>query len=219
MNYSEWQPYYKMILNDFHFTESTDRKSAQMLSTILGNNFVKLDLLNRMIQGKEVLIIGDSPYYSLDKKMLDSRLIISADDATKHLMDLDLSPNIVVTDLDADESLLIASSDAGSIMVIHAHGDNIDKLKIAEKIPLRIGTTQAEPLWNVFNFGGFTDGDRAVFLAHHFNAKKIILAGFNFYNPNNRKGKDLEKKMKKLIYSKILINVLMNKYNANIIIL
>ena len=32
----------------------------------------------------------------------------------------------------------------------------------------------------VHNFGGFTDGDRCVFLANHFKAKKIILLGMDF---------------------------------------
>ena len=30
------------------------------------------------------------------------------------------------------------------------------------------------------NFGAFTDGDRCVFLANHFKAKKIILLGMDF---------------------------------------
>ena len=32
----------------------------------------------------------------------------------------------------------------------------------------------------VHNFGGFTDGDRAVFLAVQLGAKKLILAGMDF---------------------------------------
>ena len=32
----------------------------------------------------------------------------------------------------------------------------------------------------VYNFGGFTDGDRAVFLAEELGAKKIFLIGFDF---------------------------------------
>ena len=33
---------------------------------------------------------------------------------------------------------------------------------------------------NIHNFGGFTDGDRCVFLANRFKAKKIILFGMDF---------------------------------------
>jgi hypothetical protein len=46
-----------------------------------------------------------------------------------------------------------------------------------------IGSTQAVPLENVFNFGGFTDGDRAVYVAHEFGAGTIKLAGFFFDDP------------------------------------
>ena len=40
--------------------------------------------------------------------------------------------------------------------------------------------TQTKPVGRVHNFGGFTDGDRCVFLANHFKAKKIILLGMDF---------------------------------------
>jgi len=43
-----------------------------------------------------------------------------------------------------------------------------------------IGTTQLKPFGKLHNFGGFTDGDRAVCLAEHFKAGLIILAGMDF---------------------------------------
>ena len=43
-----------------------------------------------------------------------------------------------------------------------------------------MATTQSAPFGEVHNFGGFTDGDRCVFLADHFAATRIILCGFNF---------------------------------------
>ena len=36
------------------------------------------------------------------------------------------------------------------------------------------------PVKNVYNFGGFTDGDRSVFWAEEFGAKEIILIGMDF---------------------------------------
>jgi len=219
MNYSEWKPYYRRILSDFHLSESSDKKSAQMLSNIIENDFLRINDISKIFNGKEILIIGDSPYFSFNKVLLGDRVLVTADDATRHVLKLGIVPDLVVTDLDAGEELLLNASSMGAIMCIHAHGDNMDKLKLAEKFDIRFGTTQAEPLWNVYNFGGFTDGDRAVFLAQHFKAKKILIAGFNFYDPNQTKGKDFQKKMKKLTYSKMLITLLKNNYNANIIIL
>ncbi|GIS96634.1 MAG: hypothetical protein CM1200mP23_4400 [Nitrososphaerota archaeon] len=40
--------------------------------------------------------------------------------------------------------------------------------------------TQTKPIRKINNFGGFTDGDRCVFLADYFKAKKKILLGMDF---------------------------------------
>ena len=65
-----------------------------------------------------------------------------------------------------------------------------------------IGTTQTTPFNKIQNFGGFTDGDRGVFLASHFEAKKIILFGMDFGKQigkfSNTKKSDRDTKLKKL---------------------
>ena len=61
-----------------------------------------------------------------------------------------------------------------------AHGDNIKKLGFIKNFKNHIGTTQSKPFDKLQNFGGFTDGDRGVFLANHFQAKKIVLLGMDF---------------------------------------
>jgi uncharacterized Rossmann fold enzyme len=43
-----------------------------------------------------------------------------------------------------------------------------------------VGTTQSEPRRKVYNFGGFTDGDRALFLAKAFGASRVTCLGFDF---------------------------------------
>jgi 2-amino-4-hydroxy-6-hydroxymethyldihydropteridine diphosphokinase len=43
-----------------------------------------------------------------------------------------------------------------------------------------IATTQAKPFDKVYNFGGFSDGNRCVFVAKEFGAKSVKLAGFDF---------------------------------------
>jgi len=47
------------------------------------------------------------------------------------------------------------------------------------------------PVENVYNFGGFTDGDRCVFLAEEFSAKEIILIGMEFGPHLNRYSREL----------------------------
>ena len=83
--------------------------------------------------------------------------------------------------------------------------------------PPVIGTTQAEPFPGIYNYGGFTDGDRAVFLAIHFGARKIILKGFDFDNPMGKPIIDMELKLKKLKYAKQLIAWAEKTFDAEII--
>jgi Uncharacterized Rossmann fold enzyme len=45
---------------------------------------------------------------------------------------------------------------------------------MVKKMKNCIGTTQTNPFNKVQNFGGFTDGDRGVFLASYFKAKKLF---------------------------------------------
>jgi len=110
----------------------------------------------------------------------------------------------------------------GAIMVIHAHGDNIENLeKNVPKFRKIIGTTQVMPTENVYNFGGFTDGDRGVFLAEEMRAKSITLIGMDF-NSNPRKFSndhdiDFELKRKKLKTAKRLLEMLGKQSKSKLI--
>jgi uncharacterized Rossmann fold enzyme len=44
-------------------------------------------------------------------------------------------------------------------------------------------TTQVEPRPPVVNVGGFTDGDRAAFLADHLGADSLVFPGWDFDDP------------------------------------
>ena len=135
----------------------------------------------------------------------------AADGATTALIEERLSPDIIATDLDGNLDDILIANLRGANIVIHAHGDNIDK--IASLTPFFtsvLGTTQAQPVGNLYNFGGFTDGDRALFLAVALGAEEIILAGMDFgdvvtkYSRPNLES-DLSKaddfKKKKLMYA------------------
>ena len=80
---------------------------------------------------------------------------------------------------------------------------------MVKKIKNCIGTTQTEPFNKIQNFGGFTDGDRGVFLASHFKAKRIILFGMDFGRRigkfSNTKKSDRDTKLKKLKIGKDLL--------------
>jgi uncharacterized Rossmann fold enzyme len=231
MFYKEWEPIYKQIISDFNFSLIKDVKAANILNKILTDKeIISINLLNKLIKNNEIFVFGAGP--SLEKsilkniKMFKDKLKISADGATSALMKYKIYPDILVTDLDGKISDQINANLKGSIAIIHAHGDNIDIIKeYVPKFKKKIlGSTQTNPdnYDFVYNFGGFTDGDRAVFLAEHFNVKKINLIGFDFnkeigkYSYPNDKNKKL--KLQKLKWCERLI-FMSKQQNNNIIFL
>lgn len=127
-----------------------------------------------IIKGKKVAVVGAGP--SLEQiKEIDADVIISADGATNYLYKIGIVPDIIVTDLDG-----INVYPQKSVYVVHAHGDNIDKLYKIENMNKVIGTCQVYPFGKLHLFGGFTDGDRGVVLAKIFGAKEIKLYGMDF---------------------------------------
>jgi len=75
---------------------------------------------------------------------------------------------------------------AGTPVAVHAHGDNTDAVE--ELVPTFdaaavLPTTQAEPADPVVNPGGFTDGDRAAFLADACGADRLVFPGWEFDDP------------------------------------
>jgi uncharacterized Rossmann fold enzyme len=108
-------------------------------------------------------------------------VVFAADAAADVLFTHGIRPDAVFTDLDGATDLLLSMNAAGTIVVVHAHGDNIPLLRHWTKKfsgPV-VATTQSTPLPHVHNFGGFSDGDRAVFAADALGAKTIILVGFD----------------------------------------
>ncbi|MCD6276590.1 MAG: DUF115 domain-containing protein [Thermoplasmata archaeon] len=205
MMWREWRKIYSLIERDFGFSREREIEARDKLSGILKDNFVSEEEISALV-GKEVYVVGFSPTLEKDVELIPGNAkIIAADDAASVLYDIGIKPTIVMTDLDGDVGALLEIKDA--VFGIHAHGDNISLLDQVKLFPKKFGTTQIEPLWNVYNFGGFTDGDRGVFLAIHFGAI-VHLISFDFENPRIKGNKDLERKKKKLLWAKYLLDEL-----------
>lgn len=177
-----WEKKYAEILKEFKYNEHKDNKSASVLDSILKRSDADKKILN-LIQGKTVFVIGSGPSLSraIPKlKKFKKSIKIAADSSIKVLVENGIIPDIIITDLDGDADTLQKIAKTKSIFVVHAHGDNIEKLEFAKQFKNCIGTTQSKTFGKIQNFGGFTDGDRGVFLADHYNAKKIILFGMDF---------------------------------------
>ena len=141
-------------------------------------------------------------------------VLVTADGATTALIEERIRPDVVATDLDGNLDDIMLANLRGADVVIHAHGDNIDKIaSLTSFFDNKMGTTQAQPIGNLYNFGGFTDGDRAIFLTVALGASQIILAGMDFgtkVTKYSRPNLDVEVadaddfKRKKLMYAEML---------------
>lgn len=239
MKFSEWELWYKKILDDFRFSKKVDEKSANLLSNILKREgSIKLENLVNNLPTKKVaiknfIVFGAGPSikshikYIKENLDINDYILIAADGSTTALLEEKIIPDIVVTDLDGKLEDLLLANDLGSFFVIHAHGNNSDEiLKHTSKFKKVLGTTQSKPVANLYNFGGFTDGDRAVFLAIALGAEKIFLAGMDFgkfvtsySRPDMNIKIDIadEIKQKKLKYAEQLIEWIKNNENVDII--
>jgi uncharacterized Rossmann fold enzyme len=204
MEFDEWEPLYRRILADFGFDRSEDERSASILADLLHESAGTLADLRGIISGREVAVCGNAPSLTSDLRSIkQDQIIIAADGATTVLLKNRMIPDVIVTDLDGTIEDIISASKKGSFVVVHAHGDNIPAIRSV--VPrLRgtrvLGTTQSEPFDNIYNFGGFSDGDRCVFLAKAFHAASVTLLGFDYDDPDVG-----EIKRKKLVWAKRLI--------------
>ncbi|MBE0522928.1 MAG: DUF115 domain-containing protein [Methanosarcinales archaeon] len=213
MKFEDWEPIYLEIIRDMGYDRVKDEYSARKLSDMLSgmapSGIVSLDSLQALIKAKDVLICGNASTLKAELNDIDliNYFIIAADGATEVLIKKGVVPDIIVTDLDGDIETEIEASRKGAIMVVHAHGDNIHVIgQVLPGLYNIIGSTQVAPLENVYNFGGFTDGDRCVFLARSFCASSITMIGFDFDDINVS-----AIKKKKLGWARKLIDIAMEK--------
>ncbi|MDR0913203.1 MAG: DUF115 domain-containing protein [Methanobrevibacter sp.] len=242
MKFEVWEKFYEKILADFGFSRDDDNKSAVILNEILfKSNTYSFEGIQTFIDestdnNTTFVIFGAGPSlknHIIEFKEMENKtssfhefFTIAADGATSALLEEDIVPDVVVTDLDGKMDDLLIANKKGSIFVIHAHGNNLDLInEYADKFNKSIGTTQDKPFGKLYNFGGFTDGDRAVFLAVELGAHNILLCGMDFgkyvtkySRPNLHEDIALadDMKVKKLSYAEILIKWIED--NENVII-
>ncbi len=186
MKYEDWEPYYVRILAYFGFSREDDERSAELLSALLPRNDIAL--MRDTIRGKDCIVCGNAPSLPSDIKNTDltGKVMIAADAAASVLFSRGIRPDIIFSDMDGMDEDFLDMNDAGTILVLHAHGDNIPLVRSwMPKVrgPI-VGTTQSTPLANVYNFGGFSDGDRCVFVAHELGAGSVQLIGFDLDDKN-----------------------------------
>lgn len=223
VEYNDWNMWYNKILKDFNFNMDDDIKSAEILNDLITKKG-KFNIKNMDVKSKAI-IFGAGPSikkhisYIKNKVNIKDYTLIAADGATEALLEEDIIPDIIVTDLDGKIEPIRYANQKGSILYVHAHGDNQDKItNNISKLSNIIPTTQAKAYSLLENYGGFTDGDRAVHIAvYGLKIKNIIMAGMDFGNIitqysrpdiSSKTGLADEFKRKKLDYAQKLIKAL-----------
>ena len=183
MDFEEWEPWYCEILDYFGFSRAQDEEAARLLALLLSRD--DLPTLTALTRGNDVTVCGNAP--CLKDELAKIQGVIFAADAAADVLDAHgIPPDAVFTDLDGATDRLLDLNESGTIIVVHAHGDNMPLLRywVPRFAGLVVGTTQSVPLPHVHNFGGFSDGDRAVFAADELGAVHITLIGFDLDDEN-----------------------------------
>lgn len=144
---------------------SKDAEAAALASSLGGSD---LGLLARFDWRKPVV------YMPPFRRLAEGTVVVAVEGYTaRRLAELGVEPHVVVTDLDFEPEW----AGLGEVAVIHAHGDNIQRLAAHRPSP-RVYTVQVWPPPGTYNVGGFTDGDRAAYLAAYMGAEEITISGF-----------------------------------------
>lgn len=198
LDHREWHPIYMDIVSHFGYSVEEDRRSARLLGELRGTD--GLEPLEKL-RGKRVEVQG--PLMEVPREEIQ----IPAGSAISRALEMGGKPYMIVTDLDGDTEKQLEANLNGVTAVIHAHGDNMDLVNewAGRFTGHVISTCQCEPVRGVYNFGGFTDGDRAVFIADHFGAREIVLNGWDLGTPV---GDEQGVKREKLRWAKTLLDLI-----------
>jgi 2-amino-4-hydroxy-6-hydroxymethyldihydropteridine diphosphokinase len=181
-----WSPKYLEVVRALDLNMAEDRKATMVLDRMVKPSDLKQ--LEDLFRGRIAIVFGCGPSLENDiNKVYEAGLhtkcvLVAADGAAKALLAYNVVPNVNVTDLDGDIPAIIRANYYGCITMVHAHSGNVKAILgvLPQLRGIVLGTTHSEPTEKVRNFGGFTDGDRAVHIAAYFKPDLIVLAGMDF---------------------------------------
>ncbi|WP_435347560.1 6-hydroxymethylpterin diphosphokinase MptE-like protein [Haloarchaeobius sp. HRN-SO-5] len=183
MEFTEFEPVYEQILADFGYGRGADEAARDLLAR-LTTPFDESRL--SVLTDETVAVCGAGPTLAADLREFDADRVVAASSAAAVCREAGVPVDVYVTDLDGDPELADVLVAEETPVVVHAHGDNRPRLReVVPDLPdgSVLPTTQAAPVAHVRNFGGFTDGDRAAFLADHVGATRLTFPGWSFDDP------------------------------------
>lgn len=182
MDFPVWEPVYEAILADFGYDRRADEDARDLLAAMLDEATYSPDDL--ALAGKTVAVAGAGPSLPGELEVVrDADVVLAASAAADTVREAGLDVDCMVTDLDKNPATVRALTREDVPVAVHAHGDNVGALRTV--VPTLedaavIPTTQAAPVAGTWNFGGFTDGDRAAFMADHLGAEELVFPGWDF---------------------------------------
>ena len=186
VEFERWEPVYEAILAAFGYDRRADERARDRLAALaVPFESDRLDVP----AGSTVAVAGAGP--SLDEPGSIERAaaadrVFAASTAADVLEAHGVAVDMLVTDLDKNPDTVRRLTERGTPVAVHAHGDNVDAIErvVPDCVPgLVLPTTQAAPREHVRNPGGFTDGDRAGFLADHLGADELVFVGWDLDDP------------------------------------
>ena len=187
MEFDTWEPVYESLLDDFGYPRTGDEQARDRLADLLGDAET-YDPRALGLDGETVAIAGAGPSLEADAdRAAAADSVLAASTATDRLRAVGVTVDCMVTDLDKNPETGRELTRAGTPVFAHAHGDNVpavERVVPGYDTAFVVPTTQAAPTDVVRNFGGFTDGDRAAFVADHFGADRLTFVGWDFDDPD-----------------------------------
>ena len=184
MNFDAWEPIYESILADFGYPRAGDERARDAIAA----HATPFDLDRLDSAGDEVAIVGAAPSLPEEvDRVAGADRIFAASTAADVVRKAGYELDLLVTDLDKNPETAAELTRAETPVAAHAHGDNVPLVEawVPQCDPDHLlATTQASPVDGVYNFGGFTDGDRAAFLADESGAERLRFVGWDFDDPD-----------------------------------
>ncbi len=216
MRFSEWEPRYREIMARFGFSRAREEASANWLARALSprgsypGRRARVGDLKTLLKDRDIFVIGRGPGTfppALPGSRTGRGVVVACDGATSSCLARGWVPDLVVTDLDGRLSDEVRANGLGSLVLVHAHGDNLPVLRRwLDRFPgPLLGSCSARPRGPLVNFGGFTDGDRAVLLAESLGARTVRLVRFDFDHPAEGPGPAGRVKREKLAVAREIL--------------
>jgi uncharacterized Rossmann fold enzyme len=183
MEFETWEPAYDAIRADFGYDRGADERARDVLAELCRPGSAQ----DPAAADATVAIAGAGPSLPAEcERAAAAEVVFAASSAADTLAGHGVGVDLVVTDLDKTPDSAVEFSRRGTPVAVHAHGDNVAALReyVPEMAPETVlPTTQVAPRPPVRNYGGFTDGDRAAFIADHLGAAALTFPGWDLDDP------------------------------------